>query len=137
MANANNKISERQRQRHRRVDPAREPLRAAERAPGAEHEQQLPGEGIEHPVALRIGRDVPVEHPHQRVQNRGSRKRERGRAQQQPQYRRKPEQQHDVERQHVHIHRLELQQQRLKDGDIRMVEEIDYAHFFGIERIVE
>src|SRR5574340_602819 len=34
-----------------RIDPRAKALRAAERAPGAEHEQQVPGKGIEHPDA--------------------------------------------------------------------------------------
>ena len=45
--------------------------------------------------------------------------------------------QHDIERQHVHVDGLELQQQRLKDRDVGLFEEIEDIHFLGVERIVE
>ena len=75
------KIGEGERDHHRRIEPARQTLRAAERAPGAEHEQQLPSEGIEHPHALRIGGDVPAEIPGQRIEHRRQRECQRRRAQ--------------------------------------------------------
>ena len=132
-----NEIGGRKPHHHARIDQTRQPLRAAERAPGAEHEQELPGEWIEHPIAARIGGDVPVERPRQRVKHSRNDERQRRRAQQQPQHGRKSEQQHDIQRQHVHVHRLELQQQRLDHGDVGLLEEIEHAHFLAVERIVE
>ena len=41
----------------------------------------------------------------------------------------------EVERQHVHVHRLKLQQQRLNDGDVGVLEEIEHAHFLAVEWI--
>src|SRR5262249_52734361 len=42
----------------------------------------------------------------------------------------------DVERQDVHVYRLELQQQRLKDCHVRILEEVEDAHFLVEQRIV-
>ena len=60
-----------------------------------------------------------------------------GVADQQPERRRKHQQQHDVQRQHVHVDRLELEQQRLHDRDVRLLEEVQRVHFLGVERILE
>ena len=49
-------IGERNPQRDRGRQDSRHPSGAAERAPGAEHEQQLPGKGVERPEAVRISR---------------------------------------------------------------------------------
>ena len=130
-------VAESQGDNHPRLGPACQPGRAAEGTPGAKYEQQLPGQRIERPVAARIGRQIPFEHPRHRVDRGRHQKRQRWRAQQQPQDRREPEQQHDIERQHIHVDRFELQQQRLDDGDIRIVEKVQHAHFFRIERVVE
>ena len=51
--------------------------------------------------------------------------------------RREQQQQDDVERQHVHVGRLELEQQRLDDRDVRLLEKIEDVHFLRIERILE
>ncbi len=55
----------------------------------------------------------------------------------QPQDQGQEQHQHDVERQHVHVDRAEAQQQRLDDGDIRLLEEIHDPHLFGVERVLE
>jgi hypothetical protein len=60
----------------RRVDEGLDALRAAERAPGTEHEQKLPSERIEHPDAFGPGWDVPAEPQGQRIR-RGRRRRPR------------------------------------------------------------
>ena len=69
----------------------------------------------------------------------GSRRGEReGRpAQQEPQERREADQQHDVERQHVHVHRLELQQERLDERHVRVIQEVEDAHLLAVERVLE
>ena len=130
-------IADRDRERDPRPQQPFEPLGAAERAPCPEHEQQLPGERIEVPGAARIGRQVPAELPGQRVEQHRQRERQRGVAQQQPQHRRKAGHQHDVERQHVHVDRLELQQQRLHQRHVRLLQKFQDVHFFRIERVLE
>ena len=130
-------IGNRDRQGDVRRQDARHPLRAAERAPGPEHEQQLPGEGIERPHPARIGREIEIEMPGRRIQRHRQREREIGGAAHQPQHRRQEEHQHDVERQHVHVDRTKPQQQRLDDGDVRLLQEIEDAHFLGVERVFE
>ncbi len=49
----------------------------------------------------------------------------------------KKKHQHDVERQHVHVDRAESQEQRLDDGDVRLLEKIHDSHFFRIQRVLE
>src|SRR5262249_15078953 len=49
----------------------------------------------------------------------------------------KQQQQDDVERQDVHVGRLELEQQRLDDGHIGLLEEIEDVHLLGVERVLE
>src|SRR6266478_10248686 len=105
--------------------------------PGAENEQQLPGERIEKPVAFGIARQVPVEVPGEHVEQHRSTEGKRSSKLQQPQDRRKQEQQHDVERQYVHVGWLELEQQRLDDRHLRLFEKVENIHLFGIERILE
>ena len=110
---------------------------AAQRTPGAEHEQQLPGERIEEPDAVRISRQIEIELPGERVERHRQPQREIWLALHQPQDRRQEQHQHDIERQHVHVDRAKLQQQRLHDGDIGLFEKIEDAHFFGVERVLE
>src|SRR5262249_44869424 len=105
--------------------------------PGAEYEQQLPGERVEVPVAARIARHVPMELPGQHVERRRCGKRQARPSAQQPEYRGEQQQQDDVERQYVHVRRLELQQHRLNDGDIGLLEEVEDVHLLGVERVLE
>ena len=74
-AEGEHQIGDRDRERDARMQQAVQLFGAAERAPGAEHEQQLPGERIEKPGAARIGRQVPAEFPGQRIEH--DRERER------------------------------------------------------------
>src|SRR6202035_155830 len=43
----------------------------------------------------------------------------------------------DIQRQDVHVHRLELEQQRLDDGHVGLLQKIQDVHLLGIERVVE
>src|SRR5215475_11631259 len=53
-----NEIGDGQSHHNRRMNPARQVFRAAQRTPSAEHEKQLPSEWIERPGAARVGRDI-------------------------------------------------------------------------------
>ncbi len=55
----------------------------------------------------------------------------------QPQDQRQEKHQHDIERQHVHVDGTKSQQQRLDDGDVRLLEKIHDSHFFRIQRVLE
>ena len=119
------------------ADERRQALAAAERAPRPEHEDELPGERVEHPLSARIRRHVPVELPAQGVERHRCGERNDRQAPQQPEQRRESDQQDDVERQDVHAGGLELEQQRLDQRHVRLLEEIEDAHLLGVERIVE
>src|SRR5262249_50678814 len=82
-------IRDRYAQGYPRLQHSSEPLRSPERTPGAEHEQQLPGERIEEPVAFGIARQIPVEVPGEHVEQYRSAERKRSSKLQQPQDRRK------------------------------------------------
>ena len=56
-------IGDREDEHGARAQTDAELLRSAERAPGTEDKQQLPGERIEEPDAVRIGGQIPVEPP--------------------------------------------------------------------------
>ena len=88
-------------------------------------------------MPARIGRHVPAELPGQRIEHHRRRQRSRCASKQNPEDRGKQQQQHDVERQHVHVDRLELEQQRLDDGDLRLPQKVQRVHLFHIERILE
>src|SRR6516165_9870933 len=75
--------------------------------------------------------------PGQHVEQRRGRKRGRRLQAQQPEGWRKQQQENDIERQNIHIRRLELEQQRLDDGDIGLLEKIQNIHLLGIERVLE
>ena len=112
-------------ERDRRVDDVQVLAGAAERAPCAEHEQHLPGERVEVPGALRIGRQVPAGLPRHQPQHDRGQHGPVGLAQHDPQHRREQAHQHDVERQHVEVDGLELQEQALPQRFGRVVDQAD------------
>ncbi len=123
--------------RHRRRQQPRQPLSPAHRAPGPEHEQQLPGQRVEEPDAIRISGQGPVEMPGQHIDQRRQRQRDVGLPLHQPQDQRQEQHQHDIERQHIHVDGAKSQQQRLDDGHVRLLEKIHDAHLFAVERVLE
>ena len=89
----------------------------------ADDEEELPGERIEEPGLIgRIGVKRPaersVEHVEQRRSNAG---RSRANASSASRTSGKSEQ-HDVERQDVEKRRLEIEQERANDGDMRLAQ---------------
>ena len=130
-------IGERNCQRDARGQNAGHSPRSAQRAPRAEHEQQLPGERIERPITVRIRRKIPVVTPGQRIKCDRDAQRCIGPPLHQPQDHRQEKHQHDVKRQHVHVDGTKSQQQRLDDGDVRLLEKIHDPHFFGVQRVFE
>ena len=112
-----------------RVDDGDRLAGAAHRAPGAEHEQHLPGERVEIPGAGGIGGQVPAHLARDQPQHDRDDHGEIGLAQHEPQHRREQPHQHDVERQYVEIDRLELQQQSLPQRFGGLVDEARHVEF--------
>lgn len=95
---------------------------ATEREPAAEHEQKLPAERIEIPVAIRIGRQIPLELACRRVERDRSDHGQVRQPQHQPDHRRETQRQQGIELQHIEIERLRLQEQAMRENPDRMVD---------------
>src|SRR5713226_1748687 len=104
---------------------------------GGEHEQQLPGQRIEGPEAVRIGRQVQIVLPGDDIEQHRQRQHDVGSPLHHPQDQREKKHQHDIKRQHVHVDGTESQEQRLDDRDVRLLEKIHDAHFFRVQRVLE
>ena len=97
----------------------------------------MPGERIEGPEAVRVCRQVQIVLPGDSVERDRQRQCDIGSPLHQPEDQGEKKHQHDVERQHVHVDRAKSQEQRLDDGDVRLLEKIHDAHFFRIQRVLE
>lgn len=95
---------------------------AAKREPAAEHEQKLPAERIEIPVAIRIGRQIPLELACCRIQRDRSDHGEVRQPQHQPDHRREKQRQQSIELQHIEIERSRLQEQAMGQDPDRMID---------------
>src|SRR5262249_57078245 len=87
--------------------------------------------------ASGIDGQVQMKRPGPQIDGNRDGKRQGRNPPEQPQDRRKPEQQDNVERQHVHVGGLELEQQRLNDRLVGVLEKIEDVHFLGIERVLK
>jgi len=97
-------------------------LRAMQRGPGAEHKQQLPAERVEIPVAIRIGRQIPLERTRPEIKRERSGHGQAGPAHHHPEHRREEHHQYGVELQHIEIERFGLQEQRMVQDFNRMLD---------------
>ncbi len=89
-------------------------LQSAEREPGAQHEQQLPAERVERPVAIGKGRQVPFQRARSKIECNRCGQRQVRLVQHDPQHRREQRHQNDKELQDVEVERLGFQQQPMR-----------------------
>src|SRR5579883_1306408 len=105
---------------------------------GAYDEKKLPSERIEVPDAVGgISRQSPPLPQCQDIENCRGYEGPDNAPLERDQHQRKNAEKRDVERQDIEESRLKLQQQRLDDGDVRLLKEIGDAQLFCIDRIVD
>ena len=95
----------------------------AQRQPRAKHKKKLPRERVEIPNPRRIGGQIPAELPGGEIEQYRSQHHPVAVPEHQPEHRRKGAHQDDVERQHVEVQRLVPEQQPLRDGFDRRVQQ--------------
>src|SRR5262249_8206987 len=105
---------------------------------GADHEQELPSERVEVPsVVVGIALRLPTEAPRQEIEHARKNQREWQAAPQKQQQQGKHAQKDHVDRQDVEELGLVLQQEKLDDRDLRLVDEIVDAEVLSIVLVLQ